>query len=229
MRVPSIVEREAILGFPCQYTAKCLPKSETGTTRCNDLRLTLLGNSWSVPVVACLLHCLFATLGLNDEKNVQEIVNSLTPGRCPNMAGLLMRPPLRHSTAPGQESYGLAQKLLGQVSVKGEDILLQLATDIPARYHRLRASIPGKLWRWRDVVGWRWTGEKEHINALELRAVKTALIWRIKELQEHGSKCLHLVDSLVVLHALSRGRSSSRKLRRTRRTARPAGRFERDG
>ena len=140
-----------------------------------------------------------------------------------------MRPPLRHSTAPGQESYGLAQKLLGQVSVKGEDILLQLATDIPARYHRLRASIPGKLWRWRDVVGWRWTGEKERINALELRAVKTALIWRIKELQEHGSKCLHLVDSLVVLHALSRGRSSSRKLRRTRRTARPAGRFERDG
>ena len=215
VRLPSIVEREAILGFPFQYTAKCLPKSETGTARCNDLRLTLLGNSWSVPVVTCLLHSLFATLGLNEVKTVQDIVNSLTPGRCPNMAGLLMRPPLRHSTAYGQETYGLVQKLLGQVSVKGEDILLQLATDIPARYHRLRASIPGKLWRWRDVVGWRWTGETEHINALELRAVKTALVWRIKELQEHGRKCLHLVDSLVVLHALSRGRSSSRKLRRT--------------
>lgn len=99
------------------------------------------------------------------------------------------------------------------MSVKGEDILLQLATDIPARYHRLRVSIPGKLWRWRDVVGWRWTGEAEHINALELRAVKTAVVWRIRELQETKTKFLHLVDSLVVLHALSRGRSSSRKLR----------------
>ena len=115
----------------------------------------------------------------------------------------------------GSVQLWLVRKLLGQISVKGEDILLQLSTDIPARYHRLRASIPGKLWRWRDVVGWRWTGEAEHINALELRAVKTALVWRIKELQESNSKCLHLVDSLVVLHALSRGRSSSRKLRRT--------------
>ena len=215
VRVPSVVEREVILGFPSQYTAKCVPKAEVGTTRCNDVRLTLLGNSWSVPVVAVLLHCLFATLGLNEVKTVQEIVDHLTPGKCPVLAGLLMRPPLRHSTQPGQESLGLVRKLLGQVSVKGEDILLQLATDIPARYHRLRASIPGKLWRWRDVVGWRWTGEAEHINALELRAVKTALVWRIKELQEFGTKCLHLVDSLVVLHALSRGRSSSRKLRRT--------------
>ena len=70
VRIPSIVEREAILGFPFQYTAKCLPKSETETTRCSDLRLTLLGNSWSVPVVACLLHCLFATLGLNEQKSI---------------------------------------------------------------------------------------------------------------------------------------------------------------
>ena len=46
--------------------------------------------------------------------------------------------------------------------------------------HRLRASLPSKLWRWRDVVGWRWKGGPEHINALELRAVKTSLIWRIK-------------------------------------------------
>ena len=126
------------------------------------------------------------------------------------MAGLLMRPPVRHTTRSGQDPVGLVRKLLGQVSV-----LLQLSTDVPARYHRLRASIPGKLWRWRDVVGWHWTGEAEHINALEMRAVKTALVWRIKELQEYGTRCLHLVDSLVVLHALSRGRSSSRKLRRT--------------
>ena len=104
---------------------------------------------------------------------------------------------------------------MGQVSVKGEDLLLQLGSDLPARYHRLRASIPSKLWRWKDVAGWRWTGDVEHINALELRAVKTAIVWRLKELEEKERRFLHLVDSLVVLHALSRGRSSSRRLRRT--------------
>ena len=215
LRVPSVVEREAILGFPTGYTTKCLPKADYNTEKWSDCRLRLLGNSWSVPVVACLLHCLFLTLGLVDELSADDIVRPLAPGKCDDLPGLLMRPPLRQSTKAGATEGGLARKLLGQISVKGEDILLQMSTDIPARYHRLRASIPGKLWRWRDVVGWRWKGEAEHINALELRAVKTALVWRIKELQESDAKFLHLVDSLVVLHALSRGRSSSRKLRRT--------------
>ena len=41
------------------------------------------------------------------------------------------------------------------------------------------------------------------------------MAWRILELKEQRTRFLHLVDSLVVLHALSRKRSSSRKLRRT--------------
>ena len=122
---------------------------------------------------------------------------------------------MRQTTKPGVAQSGLVVRLMGQVSVKGEDILLQLGSDLPARYHRLRASTPSKLWRWKDVAGWRWTGDIEHINALELRAVKTAIVWRLKELEENDCRFLHLVDSLVVLHALSRGRSSSRRLRRT--------------
>ena len=215
LRAPSVLECEVILGFPSGYTSKCLAKANYGTQDYYDWRLKLLGNSWSVPVVACLLHSLFLTLGPVDELTVDEIVARLTPGKCDDLPGLLLRPPVRHSTKTGAQVPGLVRKLLGQVSVKGEDILLQLASDIPARYHRLRASIPGKLRRWRDVVGWRWTGEAEHTNALELRAVKTAVTWHIRELQESGTKFLHLVDSLVVLHALSRGRSSNRKLRRT--------------
>ena len=124
-----------------------------------------------------------------------------------------LRPPLRRTTQLTQQGSGLVRKLLGQVSVEGEDILLHMSTDVPARYHRLRASLPSKLWRWKDVIGWRWRGDAEHINALELRAVKTSLVWRIKELREGPVRFVHLVDSLVVLQ--SRGRSSSRKLRRT--------------
>lgn len=48
-----------------------------------------------------------------------------------------------------------------------------------------------------------------------MRAALTALKWRIEKQQVLNSKFVHLLDSLVCLHALSRGRSSSRKLKRT--------------
>lgn len=48
-----------------------------------------------------------------------------------------------------------------------------------------------------------------------MRAVLCALKWRIERRMCIQVKFVHMVDSLVVLHALSRGRSSSKKLRRT--------------
>ena len=215
LRVPSVSEREVILGFPLGYTRRCMGKAAEGSVEHSDCRLKLLGNSWSVPVVCVLLNSLFRLLGWIPQLSLQDILTRLTPGCSPDLAGLLLRPPLRHTSQVTRQEPGLVRKLLGQVSVKGEDILLQMSSDVPARYHRLRASLPSKLWRWKDVIGWRWKGEAERINALELRAVKTSLVWRIKELREGPVRFVHLVDSLVVLHALSRGRSSSRKLRRT--------------
>ena len=116
------------------------------------------------------------------------------------------------STSTQDCSSVLVKKLFGLVSLKGEDILLQHHTDLPVRYHRLRMSIPAILWRWRTVSGWTWSDSTEHINVLELRAVLTSIKWRVERLGQADLRCLHLVDSLVVLHALSRG---SRKMRRT--------------
>ena len=118
---------------------------------------------------------------------------------------------MRRTTQQGGASTGLVRRLLGQVSVKGEDLLLTFQPVITGFEPRSRENcgVGEKL------PGWQWTGAAEHINVLELRAVKTALSWRIRELKEQRTRFLHLVDSLVVLHALSRGRSSSRKLRRT--------------
>ncbi len=53
-RLPSIEEREIIMGFPVNYTAGCMSKSRRGSQEWRDCRLTLLGNSWAVPVVAWL-------------------------------------------------------------------------------------------------------------------------------------------------------------------------------
>ena len=115
----------------------------------------------------------------------------------------------------GEGEYELVSKLLNLVSLKGEDIMVQAPSEETLRYPRLRASLPAGLWTWKTVMGWRWQGSPEHINVLELRAALTSLQWRFVKKQALRSKFVHLVDSLVCLHALSRGRSSSRKLRRT--------------
>ena len=56
--------------------------------------------------------------------------------------------------------------------------------------------------------------QQEHINKLELRAVLTSIRWRIFKQRIKKTRFLHLVDSLVSLHILKKGRSSSRSLQR---------------
>ena len=215
LRPPSVREREVILGFPPNYTKQCMKKSEHGTTHHNDCRLSLVGNSWSVGVVAWLLGQLLKPLGIIPPFSLALLVQQLTPGHQVDLQSLLLRPPLTQSTKTLCSSPRLVAKLSGLVSLKGEDLLLQSSTEIPVKYHRLRTGIPARLWRWATVAGWQWGGDVEHINVLEARAVLTTVKWRVFQRRQVNLRCIHLVDSLVVLHALTRGRSSSRKMRRT--------------
>jgi hypothetical protein len=215
-RVPDVSERELMLGFPLHYTASCLPKSERRKAEYNDTRLTLLGNSWSVPVVATLLSQLFAWLGWIHAMSPQQVLDACRSGEHQFVQGRLCRLPLNPSRSRSDmDPYQLAFKLGNLVSIKGEDILLSTPTSQMVKFHRLRASVPSRLWRWRVITGWKWVHAKEHINSLELRAVLTALKWRVGKQRQIGCRMVHLTDSLVCLHTLSRGRSSSRKLRRT--------------
>ena len=216
LRVPSVSEREFMLGFPVGYTTGCLPKGQRKGELHLDTRNHLLGNSWSVPVAACLVSQLLTPLGLCREVTVQDIVNKLRPKENDVLQQVLLRRPLRPvQHANSQGSQVLAQRLASLVSVKGEDILLTSSANEQARYHRLRATVPSRLWKWKVVSGWKWTRKGDHINVLELRAILTALRWRIGHKHHVGVRLVHLTDSLVCLHALTRGRSSSRKLRRT--------------
>ena len=217
-RVPSIEERECILGFPKGYTKQCLPKAKQGSEEHIATRFTLLGNSWSVPVITWLIGHLGHVLGFHPPVTVQDSVSRTAPGSQLSLATFLQRPFMRRQSGAVQPQHAeltLVQKLTPMVSLKGEDLLLQSQTEEVIKYHRLRASIPAKLWKWSTAASWRWLGCKEHINVLEMRAVLCALKWRLERKNVVGSKFVHLVDSLVVLHALSRGRSSSLKLRRT--------------
>lgn len=216
LRLPDAAERELMLGFPLNYTANCLPKGKRKGQEYNDCRLTLLGNSWSVVVVSCLLNQLFGRLGFTAWRCPQDILDRCVPGGWPSAQGRLIRGALNPGRSGKDDaSQALANKLANLISIKGEDILLSTPTSQMSKFHRLRASVPGKCWRWKIVAGWKWRRGGDHINSLELRAILTSLRWRIEHAGHLKTRFVHLTDSLVCLHALSRGRSSSRKLRRT--------------
>ena len=214
-RLPNISEKEAAMGFPIGYTAACLPKGKQKSEHYEDVRHTLIGNSWHAVVVAWLLKELFAPLGLTPRLTLHDVVLGASPGNDLTLQGYLRRQPLRvHRQQVGEApEQQLAKKLINFVSVKGEDLLLQASSENAVKFHRLRASVPSKLWRWRVVCGWPWKHPQHHINLLEMNAILTCLKWRLGRKRQHRCRLIHLTDSLVCLHSLSRGRSSSRKLR----------------
>ena len=215
LRLPDVSERELMLGFPLNYTSGCVPKSKQRGESYHDCRLTLLGNTWSVPVVACLLSQLTSRLGLTPALSPQEVLDRLRPGNSPMAQSRLFRLPLNCAQRPTtDQSPQLANCLGNLISIKGEDILLTTPSTQMVKFHRLRATVPSRCWKWRIVAGWKWSNQEEHINSLELRAILTSLRWRLEHVKHFKTRFIHLTDSLVCLHALTRGRTSSRKLRR---------------
>ena len=99
---------------------------------------------------------------------------------------------------------------------KGSDIRLSTGSLLdPSVWPRQAAEV--KRWRWKVVVSYRRGGE--HINSLELYAVLVSLRWRFRAAANIGKRAVHFVDSQVVQGVLVKGRSSSRLLMRTLRSA----------
>ena len=163
-RTPSVNERELCMGFPLNYTRMCVPKQEQKGWECENIRLSLLGNSWRVGVIVWMLGQLCHPLGLCPELCPQRVVEILTPGFSSRLQSLLLRPPLGASRAKVQQDPQgiLVKKLLGIASIKGEDLLRQPSTEHSVKFHRLRASIPASLWKWKDLTGWAWKGSRTH-------------------------------------------------------------------
>eukprot|EP00438_Fugacium_kawagutii_P016937 Skav234517 [mRNA] locus=scaffold2162:214817:223139:- [translate_table: standard] len=196
MRIVDIAERECMMGFPVGYTQSCLPKQKRNSVEWMDARLTLVGNSWSVPVVSFLLQQLMSRLGVISPLSPQQIIDRCTPGGVSTVQGRLFRLPLNPTRTVGEDaSEALACKLGNLISVKGEDIMLTTPQDQMFKFHRVRATIPSRMWKWRIVAGWRWRSQSEHINALEMRSIMTTLRWRIEHQQLAGARFLHLTDS----------------------------------
>ena len=168
--------------------------------------------------LACYGHLLAYEGALSARSELQsldEVIQVTSPGGDPLLQGYLRRPSLKKVPAVQVlvPEELLVRKLLNFVSIKGEDLLIQADSENQVKFHRLPASVPSRLWNWKTICGWPWKTKGFHINVLEVHAVYTCLRWRISRKRQMHCRFLHLTDSLVALHALSRGRSSSRKLR----------------
>eukprot|EP00438_Fugacium_kawagutii_P000699 Skav220040 [mRNA] locus=scaffold2981:259455:271618:+ [translate_table: standard] len=105
-RTPSVSEREAVLGFPVGYTKMCVAKTYQKGVDFENKRLSLLGNSWHVGVIAWLLSQLFGRLGIGPVWSLRQVVQALVPGHGRLLQSVLLRPPLCPSgkaSAPLQE------------------------------------------------------------------------------------------------------------------------------
>ncbi|CAE7391853.1 Tnks2, partial [Symbiodinium sp. CCMP2592] len=215
-RLPSADERERCLGFPCGYTLNVLAKTEakSNPTLVDDLRMTALGNAWSVVVVAFLLLQLLRPHKLCLVQSLHQLVLTLFGDR-PMFSNSLLawhQLGMSRNEEGSNERSRLVPKLITLLSGKGNDILIQMGATLHD-HQRFRTTIPSKLWSWRTICGWPWpAAETDHINRFELRAVYTALRWRVLRRKELKTRFIHLTDSMVCLHVLSRGRSSSRKI-----------------
>ena len=222
-RLLTIEEKEVIMGYPRGFTLHASTKSvrKNHPLEADDVRMSLVGRSWHVGVVCLLLQDLLHKLKIAQRQPIQCVLDRLRPGVAESLSGFLFRPamgnrmPFRTSTDSLEQRRTLVENLCHLVSSKGSDVLLTAGTEPLPSTHRFRTSIPRGLWHWAKICGWRWQHHTpEHINKLELKAVYTSLKWRVARQRLRNSKMLHLVDSMVSLQVLNKGRSSSHKLRR---------------
>ena len=195
-------------------TVNCFPKNEIKSSplKHEDTRLTLFGNAWSIPVIGWLLLQLLRPLGLCVTQNLDELLNLLFRDS-PILSDSLLY--WRSFTAPGKVcdpdlEQTLTRKLLTLLSTRGEDILIHVS-GTSRGHQKFRNTVPFSLWHWRTICGWSWARQAEHINRLELRAVYATLMWRVVRKGGVRLKFVHLTDSMVSLHVVNRGRSSSHK------------------
>ena len=148
---------------------------------------------------------------------LQHLVERFRPGALNTLGGFLFRPPLRMPPSPCKDNLAardLAAHLGTLASCRG-DVLLVKGESVPnTAYQSLRAQVPAKLWEWKPVCGWTWRSKRDHINLKELRVLLSSIRWRLCRLSESHCRAVHLLDNLVVLHCVSRGRSSSRNMQR---------------
>ena len=209
LRLPSLPERERLMGFPAGYVSLALSNKLTINEAFN-LGACMLGNSFNVYCITFLLDELLKQF--NETHQCRQLDRILVrseeapPGWCET-------PQFSPSSKPDENSRMLIQEFLRQGDKGGTDVKLDVG--IPFRIKAWpRAGIRSRLFHWKIVNGYAWK-HRSHINVLELQAVVHSMQWRLRKLDGFRNRVLHLVDNQVVASVITKGRSSSFRLKRS--------------
>jgi hypothetical protein len=202
------------MGFPREYTAHAIAKKvrRISDRDYEDMRISLLGNSFLVPVVARILAVPLYSLGfLSRMPTVSNCWGSLVEA---DLQAAARRLQLDYPLNQSQLQLEAVRQLHRNAIYRGSDVRLATSTLMNPKGWP-RQGIQAERWGWKPVVAYPRSGA--HINVLELGAVFSAMKWRIRCIAGIRVKYAHLCDSQVCIAVLVKGRSSSSQLSQTLR------------
>ena len=197
-----------------------------------DIRCSMIGNSFHTGVVAMLLKGLltelFPNLGKITTGSLKKSMEAeIISSQRETFTGHLCQPKwepdetyldrleqqtdaLAEGTSQVDQEKNTVLDLIRHSSYRGTDVHVDTLQFF--RPDRLpRTSIDARKWKWKIAKGWKWL-YKNHINVLELEALLKTIRWRARSLNIFDKRILHLVDSQVVLGVAAKGRTSSNRL-----------------
>lgn len=207
-RLPSLQERERLMGFDVGYISNALPEKWSPKEQFRQ-GCGMIGNTFHVHSVALLFHALITVINPSTPpRDVHKLLCS--PGVAPH--GWTKTPTFSQNQKLDPGCCELVHEILRQGDKAGTDIRLDVG--IPFRFKAFpRAGLRTSYFSWKIIHGYKWQ-HTSHINALELQAVVSSLQWRLRKLSNYRKRVLHLVDSQVVACVIAKGRTSSYRLRK---------------
>ena len=207
LRVPSPSESEILMGFDSGYITQAL-SPKLSDEEVSDLVGKMLGGSLHVHVIVVLMHSLLIQFGLPRVRNLSGLLRLQDRAS----AGWLLYPRFVPKSLETSDTASLVLQFIRQAERGGTDIRLDVG--VPFRMQAWpRSGINSSLFNWSVVHGYSWKSTA-HINALELQAVLNSVKWRLRKQHREPYRALHLIDSQVVCAIITKGRTSSYRLRR---------------
>eukprot|EP00435_Cladocopium_sp_Y103_P060424 s868_g22.t1 len=205
LRLPTLAEKEVIMGFDVGYISKSFNDKVTPETK-ELIGGQMIGNTFNVYVTMMLLHECLRHHGGEPERDVRQLISKkqVSPD------GWAKFPKFVKGAVETPKVEGLVKHVLRHGEKGGTDVRLDL--NIPYRLKAWpRSGIRSHLFHWAIVHGYSWKNHA-HINGLELQAVLNSIKWRLRKATRSGHRILHLVDSQVVAAIMAKGRTSSFRL-----------------
>jgi hypothetical protein len=194
------------MGFAPGHTASAVPSSQIKLKSTEQLRQSLLGNSFQCEVVAFISSHLLCHWGILASPISFSDIRDRVSAKLPVVKH---QPVFRGGLS--MEAALVLEHQRG-LDPRGSDVRLDTgALMSPKVFPRL--AIASSLWKWQTVFTHLWR-HADHINVLEAMVILQALKWRARSAFRLGSRFLHLSDSFVAIAVLSKFRSSSSKLNR---------------